>query len=150
GWGASVSKPQDDWFHALYNQHMSRLRRYVGRFIPSRETCEDLAQEAFVKLREQGIEPRYPQSYLYRTARNLAVDYMRHERISATDAIDIGEAESASDQPSAERELSAKEELAVITAALRELPPKCRLVFILLRLEGHTFREVAEIMHLSN
>ena len=45
--------------------------------------------------------------------------------------------------------VSAREELRLIEAAIEELPPKCRKVFIMLRVEERSFKEIALAMALS-
>ncbi|HLG86633.1 MAG TPA: RNA polymerase sigma factor [Alphaproteobacteria bacterium] len=139
------------WFHGFFLKHQRSLRRYLTGLVASPDMAEDLAQEAFARvfaIDNGGL--RSPQSFLYRTAHNLALDHIRHQRVAATEPLldELGE-RIAQDGPSAEAGLAAKEELALVYRAINELPPKCRRVFLLLRFEGMSFKEVAAEMRLS-
>ena len=139
------------WFHGFFLKHQRSLRRYLADLVSSSDMAEDLAQEAFARVYAiDTSRVRSPQSFLYRTAHNLALDHIRHQRVAAAEPLrdDLIE-RIAQDLPSAEIALAAKEELALVYQAINELPPNCRQVFLLLRVEGMSFKEVAAEMRLS-
>jgi len=139
------------WFQGFFEKHRRSLRRYLASLVSSPETAEDLAQEAFARVYAiDAARLRSPQSFLYRTAHNLALDHIRHQRVAAAEPLIDGLAERiAQDSPSAEAWLASREELAIVHRAMNELPPKCRQVFLLLRFEELSFKEVAARMGLS-
>ena len=57
---------------------------FARNFVQSREVCEDLVQEAFVALLEQGctFDNEYlAKGFLYKTLRNKCLNHLRHEQI---------------------------------------------------------------------
>ena len=87
---------------------------------------------------------RSPSSMLFRIAINVANDLGRSDHVRhASDQCRVDDLELASDSPSPEREISAQHELALLRAAIDELPPKCRQVFLLSRVRRMTYPEIA-------
>lgn len=92
----------------------------------------------------------HERSYIYRTAHNLAVDYLRQERGGPTErADDLQIAQVADEMPSPEAVVSGRDELDAIRAALLELPERTRQVFALARLEGLIYQDVADRLGIS-
>ena len=57
---------------------------FARNFVQSRDVCEDLVQEAFVALLEQGctFDNEYmAKGFLYKTLRNKCLNHLRHEQI---------------------------------------------------------------------
>jgi RNA polymerase sigma factor (sigma-70 family) len=135
----------------LFAHHARAVRRYLFGIIPKHEVVEDLTQDAFVRLQASGrSELDSPRGFLFRTARNLALDHLRRAGRVPMDALDDTEAAQLADaSASPEEQVAAREELAIMRAIILELPPKCRQAFLLVRLEGLSHREVAAEMGLS-
>jgi RNA polymerase sigma factor (sigma-70 family) len=55
------------------------LLAYALRLLRHHEMAEDIVQEAFLKLQQQGDEVREPRGWLYRTVHNLAINHLRTE-----------------------------------------------------------------------
>jgi RNA polymerase sigma-70 factor (ECF subfamily) len=60
-----------------------------------------------------------------------------------SDQCSLDAVELVSDTPSPEREISAKQELELLRAAIEDLPPRCREVFLLSRVRRMTYPEIA-------
>ena len=138
-------------FEGFFERHRRHLVHYLARLVTSPDIAEDLTQEAFARVY---VVPdgdlRSPRSFLYRTAHNLAMDHIRHQRVAAAEPLSDLLTDTLGDEaPSAEARTGAREELRLIQAAIEQLPPKCRMVFILLRLEGWSYKEIAVRMSLS-
>ncbi len=119
------------------------------------DEAEDILQDLFVKL--EGLKPgpiAEPRAYLHRMAENLLYDRRRtagwrSSREEAWMAAQPGGAREADARPSAERALIAREELALVSAALAGLPHKTLQIFRLYRLEGLRQREIAVQLGIS-
>ena len=141
--------------------HYEELRRFVLRRTGSQALAEDVVQETWIRASTSaGTMPDNPRAYLYRMAGNIAVDHLRRVRRQEgletaawdDDPLSVSDRallEIASSEPIADEVAAAREELAILSTAIRELPEKCRLVFLLYRGEGLTMREVALRLDIS-
>lgn len=134
---------------AVIRDHHASVVRFLRRRGASYEDARDLAQEAYVRLLkyEGSADIESPSAMLFRIAGNVATDHLRaaaqnrgprHVDIEACDD------EVASELPSAERELSAEQDVSAIDKAIAGLSPRCRRVFLLSRVEELTYAEIAE------
>ncbi len=143
---------QNDALTCLFREHAKSVRRYLSRLVVAPEIAEELAQEAFARVY---LSPRLttadsPRSFLFRTARNLALNHLVRQRTVTFEHLDDRPGFQIQDEtPSAERWLAAREELELVRAVIAELPPKCRQVFLLLRINGLSIQEAAREMGLS-
>lgn len=87
--------------------------------------------------------------YLYVAARNTAFNYLDKQKRSPTNSIDDVDAEFISIYFDPEQLLVTADMLALIQRAIENLPPKCKLIFKLVKEDGLKYREVAEILSLS-
>lgn len=140
------------WFEENVLRYEPGLRAFLRSNFPSIADIDDLVQEAyarFFKAKSQGAITS-PRSFLYATARNIACDYFRRNRTTAVgglEAIDrLGVLDSANNASDA---LSRAEELEVLGEAIQALPPRCRDIFVLRRLQGLAYKEIAERLGIS-
>ncbi len=88
---------------------------------------------------------RSPSSMLFRIAINVANDLGRAERARGVrKQCNVDDLDIASDEPSAERQLMAREDLELLYRTIEQLPPKCRQVFLLSRVRRMTYSEIAK------
>jgi RNA polymerase sigma factor (sigma-70 family) len=78
-----------DSIHSVFMALRSSLARAVMGMVPPREV-EDIVQETYVRVCQvkDWDQIRQPRSYLFRTARNLALDYRKRFETKYTDSID--------------------------------------------------------------
>lgn len=135
------------WFTEEIRPHERELRAYLrGRF-PSLTDVDDLVQETYARLlrAREGGQARLTRAYLFVVARNVALDLVRREKVVAIER--LGEIERLSvveERPDAAETLSHEQELALLDAAMRELPPRCREILTLRRIDGLSHRAIAE------
>jgi RNA polymerase sigma factor (sigma-70 family) len=132
--------------------------RYLNRVWPRREEVHDLRQETYVRVYEAAARayPSSPKSFLFTTARNLMVDWIRRSRIVSIEAVGsfeaIGDSAASNvliDEMSPERRVGAREELKRLAQAFDSLPPRCREVVWLRRVEELSQKEVAQRLGIS-
>ena len=124
------------------------LLRYFGRRVRGQAELEDMVQEVFLRLLRRGenaaIEVDNLDAYVFETASSVIKDRLRRQRTRLADAHEPFQADLHQGEDfSPERVLSAKQDLAQATAILLELPERTRVVFILRRLEGMRFKDIA-------
>lgn len=113
---------------------------------------EDVIQEMYTRLLSlPSLEAiRYPRQYAIRTALAVIIDHVRHIRvISITSYDNLEEFDTPAMDPGAEQRLEFQGEIKAVAAALAQLPPKCREVLILRRMEGLSQKEVAERLKIT-
>ena len=124
----------------------AKLRRFVRTYVESREDAEDVIQEAYVRLLRYSAEHdvENPEHLLYSTARNLAVDARRRRKArKGTEARYALLEACALDWPASDEVLDARQRLKRVEAAITLLPPRCQEVFLLHRLDGMSYSEIA-------
>jgi RNA polymerase sigma factor (sigma-70 family) len=144
------------FFDALYRQYAQPLLRFISRQNINPEEAREIVQETYARLHQvpqvEALES--PRGYLFQTAINLARDSKRQRRrlydvTGAVESSTTDVAEVASEAPTAFQELEAEQELTIIRAAIAELSPTCRRVFIMHRFEGATYAQIAERLNVS-
>ena len=141
-----------DTIQNLYSQYGEELKCYINKRLNSKDAATDLTHETFVRLlsRSPAIQLENPRAYLYRIAHNLVVDYLRQENRRKTEAVSNDRLVTIPDgQPSPEQSVGARNDMAMVRAAILEMPERTRHVFVLARIEGLTYREVSKRLHIS-
>ena len=126
------------------------LLRFLTRRTGSAQEAEDILQEAYARV----LAVAHPgeintlDRYLWRAAMNVMTDHgrTRQRRAHLMDTL-VARAEQSA--PSAEVVADAQERLALTSAAVNALPPKCAQAFELRILRGLPFEEVGHAMHIS-
>lgn len=135
----------EDWFVREILSHEAALTRYVRRAWPQPDDVSDICHEAYLRVFEaaSALRPRSPRSFLFTTARHLMADRARRGRVVSMDLVeDLDALNVLVDEVSPERRLSARQQLQHLSAAFNGLPPKCREVVWLQRVEGLSQREI--------
>lgn len=141
------------WIASHILPHESQLRGWLRRQLGSlgSNDIDDVIQEAYARIWAADFSAiGNGRAYLYATVRHLLAEHARRSRIVAIEL--LGEIESLnliSGEPQPERQVSARQELAQLQAAVNALPIQCRRVFELVKFEGWSHREVAKHMRLS-
>ena len=142
----------DNWFIREILVHEDTLVRYLLRRWPNRPDVNDLRQDAYVRVYEAAAKsrPAVPKAFLFSTAAHLLADRMRRRRVVAIDAVgDMEALDVLVEEVSPERRLSAHEALRRLAQAIDLLPPKCREVVWMRRVEEISQREVAQKLGIS-
>jgi RNA polymerase sigma factor (sigma-70 family) len=130
---------------------LTKLRKLLisrGRTV---DDTDDLIQEAFLRLelycREHQVQQ--PEAFLVRTALNLSVDERRSayarrvvaERVECLTLIDP--------HPTPDEVLATQQRLLRMRRGLQTLSPRVREVFLMNRLEGYSYGQIAEQLGIS-
>lgn len=138
----------------LYESEQVGLRAFVRRIVGNTATAEDVVQQAFLNMLsrpDDGSRDGAPgAAYVKRTARNLALNHLRDARRRSDVEIEDDAPERYADStPSPEITALYRSELRRLLQAIADLPPRRREAFVLNRIEGLTYDEVAERMGIS-
>lgn len=141
-----VRTDESQWFRDGIRPHESELRAYLrGRF-PSLTDVDDLVQETYARLlrAREGGEATITRAYLFVVARNLALDLIRRGKAVTVERLDeLARLTVVEERPDAAEIVSHEQELALLDEAMHALPPRCREILTLRRIEGLSHREIA-------
>lgn len=144
--------PEARDFGSFYRATVLPLRSYLARLLGDRAEAQDVAQNAFVRIQPTVDDgrAREPRLLLFATARRLALNEIRRRRNQRVDADGAGALETKlSGDPPVENIVAARQELARFEEILLRLPPGCRQVFLLRKVEDLTHAEIARRLGIS-
>jgi RNA polymerase sigma factor (sigma-70 family) len=127
-------------------RHHNALLSFLRLRLRVSHHADDVAQESYIRMLqyEGSREISSPSSMLFRIAINVANDLGRSELARrASDHCGLDDVDLVSDLPSMEREIAACQDLDLLQAAIAQLSPKCRTVFLLSRAHLMTYPEIA-------
>ena len=138
-------------FETLFKQHYQQLCSYAFTFLKDAESSEDVVQELFSKIWEkQKLEIGATQLkyYLFTAVRNNCITRLQKNKKNYFEEL---KDEDATDEMKIflEKNEEAAQPKELIAKAMELLPPKCREVFLLSRLSGHTYMQIAESLGIS-
>ena len=139
-------------FRQLYHHFYKKLLQFAFVLTKQKEVAEELAEDVFIKFwknRHTVENIKNVKVYLYTATKNTCLNYLSskmQENITRSfDAINIELAGTLS----ADQLLIYRETYAKIKGAIETLPPRCKMIFKLIREDGLKYKEVAEILNLS-
>lgn len=135
-------------FKQLFDDHFDAIRRYLYYRSGDRELATDLAQEAFMKLWEKQLvfQPKENLGLLYKMASDLFVSRYRHQQIEWQY---LRKLELNMQDESPEEQLEYEEIRERYEKALGALSEKQRTVFLMSRIDGLKYHEIAARLDIS-
>jgi len=135
----------------LYTGYLSPLIKYIFLFTRSRELSEEIVQDVFVKIwekKEQLLTVQSFQPYIFKSAKNLLLDYMRREQSQSRFLTLSGPFSEACDEQ-ADDELIYGQYYQLALDAINLLPEKRKQVFELKTREELSLDEIADRLGIS-
>jgi RNA polymerase sigma factor (sigma-70 family) len=131
-----LSTGEVEAFDELYRRYSGRLATYTGRLLRDRGAGEDVAQSSLMSAYEtirRGSRPRHVRAWLFRIARNTALEQLAGRRpvgnLATERVVEGGHSESSA--------------RAALLAAIEALPERQRRVFLLREIQGLRIDEIA-------
>ncbi|MDR1526154.1 MAG: RNA polymerase sigma factor [Dysgonamonadaceae bacterium] len=126
-----------------------KLFRLAFSITGSRQDAEDVVQDALLNVwkKDEWENVENPEAYCYRSVRNLAIDKIalkENQQEAWNDGYDKPDAEE-----SAQERLEQEEHLLLLENFIRQLPEKQRTVFQLREVEELNYKQIAEVMNVS-
>lgn len=133
----------------LYVDQRTRLESQVKRKVGP-VVARDIVHDVFLRLWERTTEQvGSPYAFLNRCARNASIDHIRAEKARISFFEGVTEEQYAARVPSPHEVLVARQGVGSIDEALALLPKQTRHIFLLNRIHGKTFAEIAPAMGIS-
>lgn len=133
----------------IFKKYYSELKGHLSHKFGNENDSDDIIQDAFHNILNvkdfEAIDN--PKAYLFRAARNVALNRMRRHNLHQ-DYVESHDAQDSISQE-VERSIIAKNDLTKVKQALEKLPPKDRETFLLNRIEGKSYREISEELNVT-
>ncbi len=139
---------------AAFNNKKDSIQRIIAKYRSNSADIDELAQDVFLmcyalELKENIIEPEH---LLFRVARNLALNQAK-KHINKT-SVPLPDYEDSpvfmdKDQISVEDQVDAKQKLRIFVEALSALPEEERRIFVMRRVDGLSFAQIATRLSIS-
>lgn len=145
---------EDNIFHKLFIASRESMKRVVARIVPPHE-IEDIVQETYVRLCQVNNESSIhsPKSFIFTTARNLALDYQKQANVRLVDKVDdwqlFEEILNVDAKDEVYQKVETNKDFTHFCDAIRQLPTQTRKVFVLKKVYGYSQKEIAHELSLS-
>lgn len=138
---------------SVYLDHQTELMLHLSRIVDCPDIAQEIVQESFIiyskESEKQVIE--HPRGFLFRTAKNLAYDYIKHRKVTEKYLNTNDPTLILSDEtPSVEHFVLLQEKIAIFYSIADELPDRAREAFVLNRVYGMTYAEIANEMGITD
>nr|WP_299070534.1 sigma-70 family RNA polymerase sigma factor [uncultured Allomuricauda sp.] len=138
---------EEQVFSSIFKSNSKTIFNYIYYKFGNEEKAHDAVQEAFVKLWENcaKVMPEKAKSYLYTVANNLYLNVLKAEKVRLKYA--DSSLEHTNESP--EFLMEEKEYKQKLDKALEGLPENQRTTFLLNRIDGKKYAEIAEMEGVS-
>jgi len=139
-------------YKQLFQLFYPSLVSFATSIIRSKELSEEIVSDVFIKIwekRQQLDKVENLSFYLFTAVKNKCLNQLQDQKNKASFEIDDTVIEFRSLYHDPEEKLISAEIIRQIQQAIQDLPPRCRLIFKLVKEEGFKYKEAAELMQLS-
>jgi RNA polymerase sigma-70 factor (ECF subfamily) len=137
---------------AAFLKYEQALKRVIARITRSRDAANDIAQDVFLRVlaAERTTLIVNAKAYIFEAARNAALsERTRRTKIVVVAIEDALNPVVADSELSAEAVIMGQERLMLFCEAVDQLPPQCRSVFVMCKVQGKSHREIAASLGIS-
>ena len=139
-------------FKEFYQLQFFKLYQFAYSFVHSKEPAEEIVNDVFLAIWQKRAELSSIdniQVYLYVSVKNACLNFLRRNNLPVPLSVDdlcVDHFQLVADPESLliQRELQRQ-----VREAIEQLPPRCRLVFKLVKQDGLSYKQVASILDLS-
>lgn len=146
-------------YEALFHMVFADLLRFAISIVRSLPLAEEVVADVLIQIWQKRMEMEAVKDlrlYLYTSTRNRAINYMKSKSLGLSELAENAgfDWEQVSPQlKSSELDPEALIEYAElnlkVTRAIEQLPPKCRLIYQLVKEDGLKYKEVASLLNVS-
>lgn len=146
-----LSKNDRKAYKYIYTEYYNSLFVYLLSFTKDDYTAEDIAQNVLMMLWEKRTKLNIHtslKSYLYKSAYNAFIDsYKSKQKINKK--LEAIKYEGLNKLINNNDDSYLKEQLSLLEKAIESLPPQCKKVLLLGKVEGYKYKEIAEELKIS-
>jgi RNA polymerase sigma-70 factor (family 1) len=150
---SSISKYDDQSaFKKFFDIYYPKLLNYAHYILESRQDADEVVSGLFVKMwdqRKKLPDIKNLDAYLYTSTKNLSYNYLRDNKEFFLKTLEVNECKFIPSLENPEKQYLDMELKEKILEAMEELPPRCKLIFRMVREDGLKYAEVATLLELS-
>src|SRR4051794_13081529 len=142
---ALTRKGHDAAFEVLVERYEGRLVVFCRNMLRSNEDARDMVQEVFASAHRAMLRDERPihvKAWLYKIARNRALNHLRRPQPEGVDSMDVFEGAVASAAETA----GAREDLQLLVQDVQELPETQKTALVLREMEALSYEQIADVM----
>lgn len=147
-----IARSDERAFRQLFDLFSEKLFHFALAIIKAKDGATEVVDEVFVKIWKQRAAITrigYLKTYLYTAVKNASLNYLsRKASEQITEPFDFINIELKEEQCPYQQMITA-DALKKIHEAVNELPPRCKMIFKLVREDGLKYKEVADILNIS-
>jgi len=149
----SVSTNGDEAsYRQLFDIFFPSLHRFTRYFLKSTELAEEAASDTMIALwehRDKLLAVENVKVWLFVIARNKCLNILKRQQSNPTLSLDSIHVEISFPGKDPEEIYINTEMRKKMEKAVNSLPQRCKLIFKLVKEEGLSYKEVADILHIS-
>lgn len=141
---------QENKLKERFEVYYPMLCRIAFGYIPDTHECEDIVQECFIAVWNNGryeLEEKEFALYMVRAVKNRCISFIRKKKEHIVSIDDTSAVYKTSDSSHEENDIPSHEE--IIDNLLSVLPPKCKEIFLLSKYNGLKYTEIAQKLDIS-
>lgn len=134
------------FWSVFYHSHQGWLRGWLSKKTGCRHLADDLTHDTFLKLLTMADPEaiRNPRAYLMVTANHVMIDQFRKRKLETEALTALAQLTEDAEEQSAEQRVAISQLVATALHILNEeLDKKVQRAFIMARVEGHSYRDIA-------
>jgi len=138
--------------NTLFANYYQKLCFFANTYLRSSEEAEEVVADVFFTLwknRQQLTIERNFKSYLYVSVRHASLAVIKKRQPVFDDVENILFTTNLMDVNDPEHVLSHKELQHHLDLAIEKLPPRCKQIFVMSRIEGLSYREISGILDVA-
>jgi len=144
----NYSNEELSWFRSIFDQYYETIRSFAYYKTGDVDLADDIVQEVFLKIwtNRKEVKDDTVKSLLYTIASNIIKNHFKHQKVvfNFQKNDQPNELSDETDSNLRQEELNRK-----LQDALAEIPEKSREVFLMNRIEGLTYADIADRLGLS-
>jgi len=147
-----VSNDDIPSFEAIFKLFYTKLLQFGEAIVKNREEAEEIVEDVFIKLwsnRKTLPAVKNLNYYLFVSVKHGALNYLEKAKRNAVLDIDTALIDLGATSMNPEESMISFETMQKIQAAIDTLPPKCKLIFKLIKEDGLKYKEAANLLNIS-
>ncbi|MHA4844643.1 RNA polymerase sigma-70 factor [Flavitalea antarctica] len=139
-------------YRQLFYLFYKPLLHFTGSFVSLREVAEEIVSDVFIKIwqnRKHVDEIRNLKIYLYVSAKNNTLRYLHSQQKLSPIGLDELDVELQNNTQDPEELMITAEMMSKLERAIDSLPPRCKIVYKMVREDRLRYKEIAQILDIS-